>query len=364
MNKHERFMGEALSEARQGVGLTAPNPPVGAVVVKEGRIVGRGYHARAGAPHAEPVALREAGEAARGADLYVTLEPCSTTGRTPPCTEAICRAGIRRVVMGCMDPNPEHAGRAVDVLTHAGIEAVDGVRKAECRDLIRAFAHLQSTGRPYVTLKLGCSLDGRIADRGGMSKWITGPDSRERVQALRREVDAILVGTETVRLDNPSLRPRPARGHAPLRIVPDRRGKLPEGAKVFTDDHAERTLCLLGTDAPETRARKLVKAGVRVERVRERNGRLDWKTVLARLGDAGVMHVLCEGGGQLAAALLRAGLVGELYWIAAPKVLGSAGRPAVDEAFSLDRAPGFRLHGVERVGDDVWMHLFPGEGAR
>lgn len=362
MSNDGKWMDAALAEAGKAVGLTAPNPPVGAVVVKEGRVLGRGFHAKAGAPHAEPVALNQAGDAARGADLYVTLEPCSTTGRTPPCTEAIKRAGIRRVVMGCLDPNPAHAGHAIAILTAADIQAETGAREAECRELIRAFAHLQTTARPYLTLKLGCSLDGRIADRTGTSQWITGPDSRERVQALRREADAILVGTETVRRDNPSLLPRPAHGRAPVRLVPDRRGKLPLMSKVFTDPRAEHTLCLLGPGAPEARARKLGRAGVRVERARERNGRLDWTSILTRLGRAGVMHVLCEGGGQLAAALLRAGLVNEIHWIAAPKLLGRSGRPAVDEAFSLARAPGFALRDVERVGDDVWMRLVPGEG--
>lgn len=352
-------MEAALAESERGLGLTAPNPAVGAVVVKGGRIVGRGAHLKAGKPHAEPLALKEAGEKARGADLYVTLEPCSTTGRTPPCTQAVLEAGIRRVVVGCVDPNPAHAGKGLDHLRKAGIEVVEGVCQEACEHRIRAFAHLQATGRPYVTLKLGCTLDGRIADRTGTSQWITGPASRERVQALRREADAVLVGTETVRVDDPSLLPWPAYGHVPLRIIPDRQGRLSLRSKVFSDAKCGHTLCALGSQVSSVRENRLLRAGVQVERWPVRQGHFSWKAGLTRLGQRGCMHLLCEGGGALSAALLRQGLVQEIHWIVAPRLLGQKGVPAVADAFRLATAPEFQLQKVEQVGQDVWLHLLP-----
>ncbi|MGA0334169.1 MAG: bifunctional diaminohydroxyphosphoribosylaminopyrimidine deaminase/5-amino-6-(5-phosphoribosylamino)uracil reductase RibD, partial [Kiritimatiellia bacterium] len=302
--KTEIWMREALTEARKGLGFTAPNPAVGAVLVKGGRIVGRGYHHRAGTPHAEPLAIQDAGPAAaKGATLVVTLEPCSTTGRMPPCTEAVIAAGIKKVIVGCVDPNPAHAGRGLDLLRAAGIEVESGVLEAECQDLIRAFAHLQLTGRPYVTLKLATTLDGRIADAKGRSKWISGPASREQVQALRRSVDAILVGTETVIRDNPSLLPRPRLGHRPLRIIPDRRGRIPLSRKVFSDGFP--TLGIVGPEFSDSRKKSLEKQGVELLQVKS----FSWPVLLKKLGGRGVQHILCEGGGQLAGSLIKAGLV-------------------------------------------------------
>ncbi len=351
------WMGEAIAEARKGVGFTAPNPAVGAVLVKNGRCVGRGFHAKAGTPHAEPNAIRDAGDKARGAEMYVTLEPCSTTGKTPPCTEAIQKAGIRRVVIGCMDPNPAHAGRGPLRLSEAGIEVTSDVRKEECEELIRGFARVQLTGLPYITLKLASTLDGRLADASGTSKWITGSSSRDRVQDLRREVDAILVGTETVKKDNPSLMPRPSQGHRPWRIIPDRTGRLPLKRKVFSDAHAKKTICLVGPSVGERRRSSLEKVGVRVLQVPERSGKIRWAPALKRLASQGIHHILCEGGGQLSASLLKADLVQEIHWIAAPKLLGVKGTPAVNAHWTLATAPQFALHQLDQVGEDTWMWL-------
>ncbi len=349
------FMGEALALADRGVGLTAPNPAVGAVVVRDGQIVGRGWHRRAGRPHAEPNALRNAGVAANGADLYVTLEPCCTWGKTPPCTEAILAAGIRRVVIGCLDPNPCHAGRGPECLRAAGIEVLVGVREAECRERIRGFAHVQESGLPWVALKLACSLDGRIADATGASKWISGPAARERVQALRREADAILVGTGTLRRDDPSLLPRPAHGRAPTRVLPDRQGRLPLSLRVFTD--GAPSLVLLGPEAPSARRRALDARGIGWIDVPAPRGQIDWARALRLLAGRGLNHILCEGGGQLAAALLRRDLVRELHWVIAPKLLGEKGSPAVCHSWKIGEAPGFRLLSTERVGDDLWLRM-------
>lgn len=358
MHNPADWMALAISQAQKGLGLTAPNPAVGAVVVRDGVCIGRGFHAKAGTPHAEPLALADAGEAARGADLYVTLEPCCTHGRTPPCTEAIKRAGIRRVFVGCTDPNPLHAGRAYPILEAAGIEVHHGIREAECRHLIRAFVRAHLQGLPWVTLKLATSLDGRIADAEGRSRWISGPAARERVQALRREADAILVGSGTARLDNPGLRPDPAAGRNPWRIIPDRPGLLPESLAVFTDAHRQRTLCLLGPEASASRRDWLTQQGVVWMEAPTRNGHFDWPHILPSLAERGIQHLLCEGGGQLAAALLRQQLVQELHWIHAPLLLGSGGRPAVDFTTALADAPRFTPHAGERLGDDVWTTFF------
>ena len=347
----------ALAEARKGLGKTAPNPPVGAVVVKAGKVIGSGYHRKAGGPHAEVFALREAGAAAKGGTIVITLEPCSTQGRTPACTDAIQQAGIKKVIVGCVDVNPAHAGRGLDLLREAGLEVISGVREAECQELIRAFSYQQTTGLPYVSLKMACTLDGRIADAKGSSKWITGAEARERVQELRRECDAILVGTETVLKDDPSLMPRPAKGRKPLRIVPDRMGRVPLTRQVFTDGHS--TLCLLGPEAPAKRKAALSKRGIAWLEVPLVRGQISWPKTLKLLSKQGVQHIMCEGGGQLASALLKANLVQELHWVLAPKLLGEDGRPSVGAGWTLPKAPGFTIRSVEQLGQDVWIHLTP-----
>ncbi|MBR4416149.1 MAG: bifunctional diaminohydroxyphosphoribosylaminopyrimidine deaminase/5-amino-6-(5-phosphoribosylamino)uracil reductase RibD, partial [Victivallales bacterium] len=235
MTNDESYMKEALKEARKGWGLTSPNPMVGAVVVRDGVIVGRGYHHGAGLPHAEPNALADASEKTVGATLYVTLEPCCTFGRTPPCTEAIKKARIRRVVVGCTDCNPKHAGRGLTILKEVGIDVVSGVCEKECLELNAAFFWWISTGRPYVRLKMAMTLDGKIATAGGDSKWITGPSSRRYVQKLRRGSDAIMVGGETVRKDDPELIVREPKGwkRQPARIVWTSKPSLPEGCKLL-----------------------------------------------------------------------------------------------------------------------------------
>lgn len=342
-------MQRALALARRGQGLTRPNPPVGAVVVKGGRVVGEGWHRKAGGPHAEVFALRAAGARARGATLYVTLEPCSTFGRTPPCTDAIQAAGIARVVVATADPNPKHAGRGLRLLTRRGVAVTSGICAAEARALIEPFALRMLKSRPFVTLKLGVTLDGRIADRRGKSKWITGPAARRHVQALRRRVDAILVGAGTVRADDPQLTPRPAASRRPLRVVVSHTGRLPARARLFTDERSADTLVYVPAAAAA------VHAG-RATVVASRGARVSLSAVLKDLARRDVMHVLCEGGGELASALLRAGLVDELQWIVAPRLLGATGRPAVGgPGWPLAGAPPWKITNVQRVGDDVLL---------
>jgi diaminohydroxyphosphoribosylaminopyrimidine deaminase/5-amino-6-(5-phosphoribosylamino)uracil reductase len=363
-----RFMRRAAALARRGEGLTRPNPPVGAVLVRGGRIIGEGWHHAAGLPHAEAEAIAAAGSGgkARGATLYVTLEPCSTAGRQPPCADAIVRAGIRRVFCGAADPNPENAGGAAPVLAAAGIplamaQEAGGVREAaECEALIEGFRSAQLRGRPYVLLKLGISMDGRTADAEGASKWITGEVSRRRVQALRRAADAVMVGAGTVRADNPSLLPRPARGREPWRVVVAGQGTLPEEAQLFTDAAAERTIVAARAGWHPGLARRLAVQGVQIWEFTEKTEDF-LPAVLRRLAaECGAMRVLCEGGGGLAGALLKGGLADEIRLFAAPVVLGGPGGMAGGACWPVAAPARFRLAGPpRRSGADLELRYLP-----
>ena len=353
----ERWMRRALALARRGEGLTRPNPPVGAVVVAGGRKVGEGFHRIAGGPHAEVIALLQAGKKARGATLYVTLEPCSTWGRTPPCTDAILAAGIRRIVVAARDPNPKHAGRGLRLLRQRGVPLDAGVCAAEGRALIAPFRMLMLTGRPFVTLKLGMTLDGRIADRTGASRWITSAAARSAVQALRRRVDAILVGGATIRADNPRLRPRPDAGRCPLRVVVTASGKLPPRCQVLRDAYADCTV--VATTPAGARRLARAKTAAQIWTFPARGRKIDLRALLQKLGAGGALHVLCEGGGRLAAELLRAQLVDELLMFVAPKFLGGDALPAVGGGWKLAAAPAFELQSVARIGPDLLIRAKP-----
>jgi len=333
MSLHEPFMQRALALAKRGEGLTRPNPPVGAVLVQNGKIVAEGFHKKAGGDHAERACLKNLkpkAQSLRSSTLYITLEPCSTFGKTPPCTDLILARGIRRVVIGAKDPNPAHAGRGIRILRRAGVEVITGVCRAEAEALIAPFAKRILTGMPYVTLKLASTLDGRIADASGKSKWITDPQARAKVQELRRSADAIMVGAGTVRADNPSLLPRPAKGRAPLRVVVG--ATLQANAKVLTDEASDRTLVM--------------------------NGPL--KRILRELGKHGVMHVLCEGGGELAGSLVRAGLVDEFALFIAPSLLGGDGVPMVGKkGWPLADMPLLHFQTLEKCGKDVFIRALP-----
>ena len=333
MTVDEYMMKEALKEARKGWGLTSPNPMVGAVVVKDGVIVGRGYHHGAGLPHAEPNALADAGENAKGATLYVTLEPCCTFGRTPPCTEAVKRAGIRRVVVGCTDCNPKHAGRGLAILREDGIDVVSGVCEEECLELNAAFFWWISTGRPYVRLKMAMTLDGKIATANGDSKWITGPAARRYVQKLRRGSDVVMVGGETVRKDDPELVVREPKGwkRQPARIVWTSKPSLPEGCKLLN-----------GNGGPVELAKPVTSK--------------EWKAFLKGLGGHGMTSLLLEGGGELAGCALKAGIVNEIDFFIAPKILGGRGsRPVVgwENPTALKESLPLKEWRVHRIGDDL-----------
>ncbi len=315
----------AIELARRGEGLTRPNPPVGAVLVLDGQVVAEGWHERAGGPHAEVNCLESAGGDLRRSTLHVTLEPCSTRGRTPPCTDLILRKGVGRVVVSVKDLNPRHAGRGLQILRDAGVEVVCGVCADAGRELIAPFEKFITTGMPYVTLKLASTLDGRIADRNGGSKWITGAEARERVQAMRRRADAIMVGAGTVRADDPSLLPRPAEGRTPWRVVVGK--NIPSEARVLTDAAANRTLVCEGS----------------------------LKTILKDLaGKHDVMHVLCEGGGRLAAEMLEERLVDAVAFFVAPRLMGADGLPNFARTGGLiGDAMNLKFLSMESLGNDI-----------
>jgi diaminohydroxyphosphoribosylaminopyrimidine deaminase/5-amino-6-(5-phosphoribosylamino)uracil reductase len=335
MSQDEYFMSICLDLAQKAAGQTAPNPLVGAVIVADGEIVGRGHHERAGLPHAEPNALAAAGDKAKGATLYVNLEPCSHYGRTPPCADAVIAAGIKRVVVGGQDSNVKVNGGGIARLREAGIDVTVGVLADQCRYLNRGFFRVMECGLPWVELKMACTLDGRIADQSGRSRYITAAAALERVQKLRRECDAIMVGAATARLDDPSLTVRDGLPilRQPRRVVVDPHLTLDENAKIF-DGQSDTFIFSL----PSATGIKPDKAEFLPLKVRK-DGGYDLKDCLATLAAKGVRRLLVEGGGVLAGALLDANLVDQIYWFMAPKMLVSSGsRPvlASDKGRSLD----------------------------
>jgi diaminohydroxyphosphoribosylaminopyrimidine deaminase/5-amino-6-(5-phosphoribosylamino)uracil reductase len=328
----EKWMAIALEQGARGV--PSPNPHVGAVVVKAGHALGMGHHERAGEDHAEVAALRKAGAGAKGATLYVTLEPCNHVGRTPPCTDAILAAKIARVVVGCQDPNPHVAGGGIAKLRAAGIRVDVGCREAEALRLIAPWSKFVTTGVPFVTLKLALSLDGRIASRTGASKWVTGPEARARVHLLRSQQDAVMVGIGTALADDPRLTVRDAPGHSPLRVVFDTRLRLPLASRLVQTAREAPTWVVCTEDAPSSHADALVERGVEVLRApSSAEGRIDPLGALKLLAGRGVVRVMVEGGAELAGSLLAAAVIDELHCFIAPLLLGPRGRPgAVDWA--------------------------------
>jgi len=337
----ERFMRRALSLARRGLGKTSPNPAVGAVLVRKNRVVGEGWHKRAGGPHAEVFALR--GVNARGATLYVTLEPCSTWGRTPPCTDAIVGAGVKRVVVAARDPNPKHNGRGLKVLQAAGIRVEAGVLAEEAAGMNAGFNKWITSGMSLVIAKAGMSLDGKIATRTGDAKWITGEAARREGHRLRARADAILVGTNTMIRDDPELTVRHGvRGQQPWRVVIDARGRVSRKAKVFRDEQRHRTLVLTTRLAPLAWRRYLLRMGVEAIVLPHKRGRIDLRAALKTLGKRDITSVLVEGGGELLGSLFDERLVDRVALFYAPIVIG--GRAAVTAVAG---------EGVARVGKAV-----------
>jgi len=320
----EFFMSVALELAAHGRGRTSPNPMVGAVVVRNGKIVGRGFHEEAGKPHAEVNAIEDAGDQALGADLYVTLEPCNHTGRTPPCTEKILQAGIRRVVAAMRDPNPRVAGGGLDYLSRSGLQTVAGILEAEARRLNESFVKFIQTGRPFAILKCAATLDGRIATRTGDSKWISNEQSRAYVHELRHAVDAVLVGINTIRCDDPLLTARleTGRGKDPARIVLDTRLSIDPRARVLSVDSGAQTLVVCGCPVDAGKKAAIEKKGVRILEAPVKDSHIDMRALMPLLGQMEITSVLIEGGGRVSAAAMAAGIVDKVVFFYAPKILG------------------------------------------
>ncbi|MCY1126045.1 bifunctional diaminohydroxyphosphoribosylaminopyrimidine deaminase/5-amino-6-(5-phosphoribosylamino)uracil reductase RibD [Frigidibacter sp. RF13] len=350
------FMAQAIALGARGLGRVWPNPAVGCVIVKAGRIVGRGWTADGGRPHAEPQALAQAGALARGATAYVSLEPCAHHGKTPPCAEALIAAGVARVVTALQDPDPRVAGGGHALLSDAGIAVDTGLMEDEARSVQKGFLCRIGLGRPMLTLKLATSLDGRIATSSGESRWITGPEARRRTHLMRARHDAILIGAGTARADDPVLTVRGiGASRQPVRIVAARRLDLPRDGQLARSA-AEVPLWLLhGPDAPHVARDQWTALGARLIEVPQSEGGLDMTAAFQALGALGLTRVFCEGGGALAAALIGAGLADELAMFTAGLALGGDARPGVGALglTALADAGRYRLEELCPVGGDV-----------
>ena len=315
--------------------MTSPNPLVGAVIVKNGKVVGKGYHHQAGLPHAEINALRQAGGASKGGTLYVTLEPCDHFGRTPPCTDAIIRSGIRRVVIGMRDPNPINNGRGVRKLRRSGIRLEVGVLEKETQALNRPYIKFITEGMPYVTIKVAESLDGKIATRTGDSKWITSDDARSYVHRLRGIADAVMVGSNTIRRDNPLLTNRIGKKQ-PVRVVVDSTLKVSPAAKIFSTAHISPVI-VATHKAPIAARRVLEKKGVEVLTVGSKDGKTDLREVLKIFAQRGMTQILVEGGGELVASLVQDRLADRFLFFISPKIIGGRAAKTSVEGSGIDR---------------------------
>jgi diaminohydroxyphosphoribosylaminopyrimidine deaminase/5-amino-6-(5-phosphoribosylamino)uracil reductase len=348
-----RYLRRAFALAKRALGRTSPNPLVGALVVRDGDIVGEGYHPKAGEPHAEVFALRDAGERAAGATLYVSLEPCAHYGKTPPCADAVARSGVRRVVFASLDLNPLVAGQGVEKLRRAGIEVAYGALTEEEQRLNEAWRHWMQTRTPFVTLKLAASLDGKIATRTGESQWITGTAARRDVHRLRDTQDAILTTARTVCADNPALTARIPGGHHPRRVVVDAHALTSPDAQVFAP--ADRSPLLATAVDDAARLAPYRARGVEVLTLPATDGHVDLPALMAALGEREILSLMVEPGRQFAAALLAARLVHKVRWYAAPLLIGGRdATPVIGDPGIAHLADAPRLHHVtcKRLGDD------------
>ncbi len=357
MSKHEQWMRLALAEAARAAGRTRPNPNVGCVIVRGGRVLAKGFTRPAGQAHAEIAALQELGGKARGADVYVTLEPCNHVGRTGPCTDGLIAAGVKRVYAGMRDPNPRVAGGGLEKLRRAGIEVHLGLLADECRRLNEAFAHYITTGRPYVVAKLAQSLDGRVATRTGESKWVTGEEARRRGHELRNVCDAIVVGVGTVLADDPELTCRIRGGRDPLRVIVDTCGRTPPKARVLRQRSKAATLVVVGKRAKAGRLAALRRAGAEVVVAKERRGRVDLEDLLRILGERELLSVLVEGGPTLMGGFFDQHLVHKVHAFVAPRIIGGGGLASVggEGVARLAQAVSVEDLRVDPAGDDLWV---------
>ncbi|AQS59475.1 bifunctional diaminohydroxyphosphoribosylaminopyrimidine deaminase/5-amino-6-(5-phosphoribosylamino)uracil reductase RibD [Desulforamulus ferrireducens] len=367
MDQDRHYMQLALGLAEKARGRTSPNPMVGAVLVKDGEVVGQGFHAKAGSAHAEVVALADAGEKARGATAYVTLEPCCHYGRTGPCTEALIKAGVVRVVAAMTDPNPLVAGKGLAILKKAGLEVKCGVLEEEAKRLNEVFIKYITTKRPFVVLKAATSLDGKIATATGESKWITGEAARAYGHRLRDSYDAIMVGVNTILTDDPSLTARlpEGRGKDPIRIILDSYARTPTGAKILLQESAAHTIVATTEAAPVERRASLMAAGAEVLIVPGTGPGVDLNKLMEMLGEKQITSILIEGGGKVNGSALAAGIVDKVAWFIAPKIIGgdAAPGPVRGEGVATLR-DATQLYDVEvqRLGEDILLTGYTSKG--
>lgn len=362
---HEKYMQRALELAKCALGRTSPNPVVGAVIVKEGKIIGEGYHKKAGSHHAEIEALNSADHnEVKGATMYVTLEPCSHYGKTPPCAEAIIEAGIKEVVVATLDPNPKVAGRGIKMLEEAGIKTIVGVLEQEALIQNEVFFKYITTGLPFVCMKYAMTLDGKIATYTGDSKWISNEDSRYYVHQLRNIYDGILVGIGTVLSDNPRLNTRLdiADKKDPVRIIIDGNLELPLDSCVVKTSNEQKTIVFTSTKRNQEKADELSKAGIKVIEVSGEPDDLNLSEVLTKLGELGITSVLVEGGAEINASLLKHKLVDKILCFVAPKIVGGvAPSPVKGEGIALMKdAFEFNSVEIEKIGNDILIKAYTG----
>ncbi|WP_378952166.1 bifunctional diaminohydroxyphosphoribosylaminopyrimidine deaminase/5-amino-6-(5-phosphoribosylamino)uracil reductase RibD [Pelosinus sp. sgz500959] len=357
----EQYMRQALVIAQYAIGRTSPNPMVGAVIVRNGRVVGQGWHKKAGTPHAEINALQQAGELARDATMYVTLEPCSHHGRTGPCADAVIAAGIKKVIVAMNDPNPLVAGQGINKLREAGIEVIEGVLAAEAAKLNEIFIKWISTKLPFIALKSGMSLDGKIAAHTGHSQWITGPKSRERVQQLRDCYDAILVGIGTVLADNPRLTTRLSyEGKNPIRIIIDSMARTPLDAHVVIDGLAP-TIIVVTPKAPIDRVNALRECGVEVLSIESKEAGVNLRQTFKTLAAREITSILVEGGARINGSVMEEHLVDKIYWFIAPKIIGGHGAlgPVGGQGVTdVNHAHLFEDMTIEPIGQDILISAY------
>ena len=356
-------MRAALRLARKGLGRTSPNPAVGAVIVRKGKIISSGYHKRAGSEHAEIEALAKIGGRGEKEDtLYVTLEPCHHQGRTPPCTEAILRSGIKKLVVGMKDPNPKVSGGGCEFLAEKGVQVRAGILEGACRQLNEAFLKFVTTGRPFVVAKSALTMDGWTATSTGHSRWITNEKSRQFVHRLRDRLDAVLVGVGTVLADDPMLTTRLKKGRDPVRIIVDTDLRIPDEAKVLNSGSSAPTLIAVGAHVPPQRLRRVEKSGVLSLTCPTNEGRIDLAALMDILGGMDIVSLLVEGGSAIMGSMIRERLVDKFYIFKAPKILG--GNDGIPMAFGpgpREMADCLRIKHIKlrRFGDDILVRGYP-----
>lgn len=352
-----KYMERAIELAKRARGFTSPNPMVGAVIVKDGRVIGEGYHERCGELHAERNALASLTESAEGATIYVTLEPCCHYGKTPPCTEAIIEHKLAKVVIGSRDPNPLVSGKGAAILRKAGIEVVEDFMREECDAINPIFFHYITTKRPYVAMKYAMTMDGKIATRTGASKWITGEAARNHVQTLRHAYKGIMVGIGTVLADNPMLNCRMQGGIDPVRIVCDTHLRIPMDCQIVQTADTIETILATSTNE-KGKIEQLIKKGVQILQIPEKDGCIDLNFLMQTLGEKGIDSILLEGGGRLNDSFLREKLIQKAYVYLAPKIFGGedAKTPVEGIGVSLpEQSANFKLQQIQQIEEDILL---------